>query len=205
MNRVEIIRKDIKDARRLVKDVFYETQRKDLFTWTDERGLVDEVFIAINELASAMDGEFEFDDVQTTSDESLPRLKALVGKRYHINIKRTSWKALIASIPLALNIFRATVDPTAYIAAGASLLGTIEMFRDNLQRLKPEQIVIYLAVKALNKTSKSAPDAAAVADYINSQVNPEDMWPPQRVEELLKEMVLKKILKEHGQGYRIVV
>lgn len=201
----DLVRKDVKDARRLARDILREAQRDDLFTWADERDVIGVVVEAINELALSMHGTIELAGKSQASAQTAGQLNALIGKRYHINLKKTAWKALIASVPIALSIFRATTDHTAYVAMGGSFLSAIEMVRDNLQKLTPDQVVVYLAVKALNKQTKSAPNAAALASFINAEVREKDKWTIAGIEQLLEKMALKKILKEDGDGFRIVV
>jgi hypothetical protein len=205
MEKDETLRREYPGPRRLVRQLLEETQQGDLFNWAEKYGLVNEFFVAINELALVMEGEVAPSDAPKSSDPNAPLLKALVGKRYHINMKKAAWKAFIASIPLALNIFRATVDPTAYIAAGGSFLATIEVFRDNLQRLTPDEVVLYLAVKALNKASQTPPNLSTITAHVNSQVKEGEGWSSEEIEKLLQLMTLKKTMKKDGDGYRTVV
>lgn len=197
------IRITVIDSHHFVLDTLREAGRGDLFPNVEDDDLADEVFIAINELVQILGGHIEG---SAENVEHAANLRALIGRRYHINIKKTAWKALLGSVPIAVMLIRGMAhDTTAFIQAGGAVLSVLEIFRDNLQKLLPDEVTVYLAVKALTKETKTPCQTQAIAGYLTAQTKDEVKWTDEAVQQLLTNMVSKKILKQEVRGYRIVV
>lgn len=62
MEKDETLRREYPGPRRLVRQLLEETQQDDLFTWAEKYDLINEFFVAINELALVMEGEIALSD-----------------------------------------------------------------------------------------------------------------------------------------------
>ena len=194
----------VTDGHHFVLDTLNEAGRGDLIGAVEDDDLADEVFIAINELVQILRGEIQ---ISESNVERTANLRALIGRRYHINMKRTAWKALLASVPIVITLIRgaASHDAATFVQAGGSVLSVFEIFRENLQKLTTEEVAIYLALKALKMKSLTPCQAQTVADFLRSQTKDEIKWTDEAVQARLTAMVEKKILKKEDDGYRPVV
>lgn len=198
------VRITVTDSHHFVLDTLNEAGRGDLFANVEDDDLADEAFIAINELVQIFRGEIQ---VSASNVERTANLRALIGRRYHINIKKTAWKALLASVPIVITLIRgaASHDAVTFVQAGGSVLSVFEIFRENLQKLTADEVAVYLALKALKRQNMTPCQAQAVADFLRTQTKDEAKWTDEAVQQHLTTMVEKKILKQEDDGYRIVV
>jgi len=202
----EDLRIEVKDSSHFVLDALEEAGREDLFAEILDEDLTDQVFVALNELVQAMGGQIEVPDEPAPVDYST-NLNALFRRRYFINIKKTAWKLLIASIPITVGLIRgvATLDPLALTQAGGSVLAALEVVRDSLKKLQPDEVILYLAVKAVTKATKIPAKAPAVAEYLTQEAKGQRVWAAEEVQKTLERMALKGVLSESPEGYKIVV
>ena len=205
-NANENLQIEVEDSRLFVLVALKEAQQEDLFTELDDEDLTNTLFLALNELVQVVGGEIEIPKGALPVEQP-SNLNALIGRRYHINIKKTAWKSLIACVPITVSLIRGVVasDPSAFVIAGASFLSAIEVVRDNLQKLEPEEVVVYLAVKAKTKEMKMPPKAADITHYLVTEVKVKQEWKLEEVQGILDIMTLKKVLTKSNEGYRLVV
>jgi hypothetical protein len=134
----------VDDVRRLLRDVFRETDRKDDLQWAEERGLANDLFRALLALAQAADGDASIEEISPTGSREVGVAHLAIGRRYHVKLKRAAWQLAAGTLPLIVGVVIGAVSPGDVTSSiGAAIAATVA----NLERLEPNEWEVYLAVR----------------------------------------------------------
>jgi hypothetical protein len=134
----------VDDVRRLLRAVFREADRKDDLQWAEERGLANELFRALLSLAQAADSDASIEEVSPTGSREVGVAHLAIGRRYHVKLKRVAWQLATGTLPLIVGVVIGAVSPGDVTGSiGAAITALVS----NLERLEPNEWLVYLAVR----------------------------------------------------------
>ena len=194
---------EIRDSRSFVRTILQEAGREDLFTWVDDRGLTGSILQAVNELAVIAGGDVKGWPGKSAPSDQYAKLPVLIGRRYHLNLKETIWQSLIVAVPIIVILYQSGGLPDWPLSR--PLMSIFEAIRQNLQKLEAEELVVYLAVKALNQKNNVPATAGDITAFLATAAKTGKKWKVDEVQRMLERMANKKVLKESNKGFRVVI
>lgn len=196
---------EISDPRLFLHDMLAAEDRLAIFQWADQYRLSEELSRLLVHL-SLQEGA----TVQETSDDStisVSDARAMVpGTCLHVHLKKASWAAVWAVIPILIALIRSAFgDYSAHADVVAAVVAIVKLIPDTFHRLDSNQRQIYLAVAVLNR--KAAGATVANLRLILSSLEDESFTGHFRMTEVeleqeLSEMARQSILEKTGEYYR---
>lgn len=191
----DIVDIDFADAPSLLEQLFRESKSDALLVWAEDRNMTEILVEGFGRLAAPLGGSIF--ERTATADEAvrMSSLKVLVGRRYHLKLRKTAWQMLASTIPLLVAVVAATVTPT--VLAGA-LTGLISTLVGNLEKLSPEEWNVYLLlVRAAAENKGPVP-----RDLIRQQASPSAAASNTEptVDSILDSMAAKGIVRKDASG-----
>jgi hypothetical protein len=186
----DMIEVDVPQVRPFLREVLADTDARDALEWLDDRGLSPDAFDSLLALASAADPQL----VIEVSEASADNMKAglTIGKRFHLKLRRTAWQLVLGVFPTLIATVAASASPADLTATVAA---TITAIVSNLERLVPDEWLVYLVVRQ---------GADTRADVVREMMKREGKTTKTDVERRIQSLVIKGVLAEDGRNLQVV-